>query len=891
MYDNVNKYGETFVHEVCHSLGLNHTMGVATTYSDCCDVEESSFIAPLFGCTNYVAANDYFSERYPCSGPVSPIAPTHSCYIIYGSGGCDVAGTSDNVMSRNGSCNRYLSPQQAAVLHFNLTTILKSFLTPNSFSTVKEVNTAFDYNVTSDEIWQNGDRYIKGNITVKAGKTLTIKCGVAMTNGAKIIVEKTALLVVDGGTITNISGRTWDGIYVWGDPLQSQAVSSGMPVYQGMAKFINGAVISHAKVGVRNYRDPFWEYGGIILGGNSSFLNNYIDAEFKGSNSSAPTAVSASKFSSCHFKTTEDIGDNLEPFAHVNLYKSVGVCFYGCDFEYTAGTGTSYWPNTGYGINAENSKFYVDKNGGTAGKFKNLGYGIWVNNYNPIRIPTISNCQFIDNLGYGAYFMNVNYLIFQNNFIQNPGSISAYCGVYLNNCKYYTIKNNTFVEDLNYSYKTSPGLEIFNSGNGTHQVYKNSFSNLSIGINAMGNNSGLSNNSDGLKMNCNDFTRTSNVYDIALDLGVASSTPSVMRDQGAISNVNSSNTVRNMYAATCNNTNQNKWYIHSSSNKIVNHGCNATSVNGESTRPSPQPACSRSIVNTVTISAQLDYTLHCGVGQTSSGGTSTISSHRLESMNSYFSELREDPVLIPANHFEIQATIASKLNLFLTDTVLNNLDSVITILENDYGSMDDVGIQIVFAYMEKGNYEEALARVRSLADAMPDSDWPPFLTKLIELEQDTLGLIHKEDSDLADFFRGHAASDNKAAQSFAQAILKSACDSNYTEPHNYPEGEGERRLYPDTRDSEKTQKEEEFLIQVYPNPAQTGVTVYYSAQAEGSVKIELKDLVGRVIYTNFINGTLITQYIPMHDLSSGIYLVTLTRNKELIFKTKIIKEK
>jgi len=327
LYDNVNKYGETFVHEVCHSLGLNHTMGVATTYSDCCDVEESSFIAPLFGCTNYVAANDYFSERYPCSGPVSPIAPTHSCYIIYGSGGCDVAGTSDNVMSRNGSCNRYLSPQQAAVLHFNLTTILKSFLTPNSFSTVTEVNTAFDYNVTSDEIWQNGDRYIKGNITVKAGKTLTIKCGVAMTNGAKIIVEKTALLVVDGGTITNISGRTWDGIYVWGDPLQSQAVSSGMPVYQGMAKFINGAVISHAKVGVRNYRDPFWEYGGIILGGNSSFLNNYIDAEFKGSNSSAPTAVSASKFSSCHFKTTEDIGDNLEPFAHVNLYKSVGVCF------------------------------------------------------------------------------------------------------------------------------------------------------------------------------------------------------------------------------------------------------------------------------------------------------------------------------------------------------------------------------------------------------------------------------------------------------------------------------------------------------------------------------------------------------------------------------------
>jgi len=61
-YDNIRSYGSTFAHEACHALGLDHSMGVATTYSDCCDVEEQAYITPTFGCTNFVAANDYFSE-------------------------------------------------------------------------------------------------------------------------------------------------------------------------------------------------------------------------------------------------------------------------------------------------------------------------------------------------------------------------------------------------------------------------------------------------------------------------------------------------------------------------------------------------------------------------------------------------------------------------------------------------------------------------------------------------------------------------------------------------------------------------------------------------------------------------------------------------------------
>jgi len=49
-------------------------------------------------------------------------------------------------------------------------------------------------------------------------------------------------------------------------------------------------------------------------------------------------------------------------------------------------------------------------------------------------------------------------------------------------------------------------------------------------------------------------------------------------------------------------------------------------------------------------------------------------------------------------------------------------------------------------------------------------------------------------------------------------------------------------------------------------------------------------LLGKLIYTNFITGGISNHYIAMNELSSGMYLITISRNKEVIFKTKIIKE-
>jgi hypothetical protein len=851
----------TLVHEVGHVLGLNHSTGqLSSTYYGA----PYSSIQPTFGCCNNILSYDYVRETHVSAE------------------GCGTPGGSNNLMSQNAQCNKYLSPQQVAVMHYNLRTLMIKVLSPNGYTAATNVNHAFDYSVTSNETWTS-DRYFKGDITVKSGKILTINCGLAMTSGAKIIVEKGAVLAVNGGTITNISGRSWEGIYVWGDPVLAQTLNPSnlnFAQYQGWAKFTN-ATISHANIGVRNHKDPWGQHGGIITAHNTNFIDNYIDIQQIGPSSNPSGFASASRFYNCNFKTISEIGNNLSPYAHINLYRSVGAGFYACNFEYAAG---NTYGNPGYGIYSVNSKFIVDKSGATPTVFKDLDRGVYVNNYNPLNVPSIKNSQFINNTGYGAYFMNTTSLVFEKNIVQNPGVYGAWSGVYLNNCKNFTIKNNTFTEDLNNS--ASVALSVFNSTSGSHQIFRNSFSKSFIAINAMGNNSGLNNTIDGLKMNCNDFTTSPNLYDIALDIGNNNTPPSVMRDQGAISSQNINNLVRNIYAAACVGNNQNKWYVHSSSSKIVNHGSNSQS----NTKPLPQPACSRTIVNVVTSSYPLTYSIDCPGNTTSSGGGGTNQAQRLAIMNDYLSDLKiTNPKNV--NHFEIQATVASKLNLFLTDSLNEGLDSVINILENNVGNMDDADIQTVFAYINKGDFGTAQEKVNQLNENR--ADWASLLTKLIAMEQNEANGIYSLNTNANNksFFENYANTEGKDGQSIAKALLLAACSSTYTEPHNYPETEGVGRIKSSASSNNEILLNETIKdkIEVYPNPTSTGVNILYGFEYEELASVEIKDLLGKVIYTNFINNQS-SQFIPMNDLKNGMYLLTVKRNREVMYKIKVIKQ-
>ena len=82
-------------------------------------------------------------------------------------------------------------------------------------------------------------------------------------------------------------------------------------------------------------------------------------------------------------------------------------------------------------------------------------------------------------------------------------------------------------------------------------------------------------------------------------------------------------------------------------------------------------------------------------------------------------------------------------------------------------------------------------------------------------------------------------------------------------------------------------KNNEELFKIFPNPAQNAVTVSYNSKEGIPVQVDFKDLLGKVIYTNFINSG--TEYtIPLKDNGNGIYKLCITKDKELLFKTKLV---
>ncbi len=444
------------------------------------------------------------------------------------------------------------------------------------------------WNITANETW-DFDIQMYEDIIVKTGNTLNITCKIRMLKQGRIIVEKGAKLIVDAGEITTWSkSGLWDGIYIEGS-------GYGTPqnlLYQGQVEVKNGGTLTNAKSAINAYLlNSNGGYnlnttGGIIMCDNANFINNIRDVEYIYYQSQFNQA-NGGFFKNCNFKITGNLNGNAQPLSRVLLFDIHGVQFLGCKFE----NSTPANPNPhNIGILSFDSKFTLDKLGSVNSEIKGFKEGIRIDNTNPLNLATLKNTNYINNYNNSIYINNTNNLIIEDNYFTLPSQVVTPSllysnGLYLNNCKFYNVRNNSFNKTLPpFSWNPCSGITVNNSQNGAHNIYRNNFSDLTVGIIATDNNSGITNISDGLRMNCNNFTTIPNLYDIALTS--SSQPPTVDRNQGTSAGSSPSFLVRNRYAAPVfNSGGEYQFFIELTSAKNYLHVTNSNA----NAKPIPQP--------------------------------------------------------------------------------------------------------------------------------------------------------------------------------------------------------------------------------------------------------------------------------------------------------------
>ncbi len=602
-YMNHPDYIGHICHEYGHALGLHHTYDGERT-----QISNFDFLDDVFGTCPEPSMSDPGHPCFADCGPpnyglcASTPAPGNITYLPK----CFFSGISGAPLMCGGGQGdnttiTYISPKSAGRMHRALSLIGNSFVISNQpmHQYVKEkYSYPVPLEITTNEIWDFKIQLYQ-DIIVKNGAKLTINCEVRMPINGKIIVERGAQLIIDGGVITTAwDNSLWKGIQVHGYYFASQQI----PGDQGKVILKNGALIENAYEGIitikkDNNGNVDWNYtGGIIQAQNTTFRNCRKAVAFLSYRNFHPitgaTLNNLSYFRNCVFETTQQLNDpNANIDDHVSLYDVQGIRFLGCDFSNTAPAGANHGIIQN-GIKSIDASYIVSSlclsttlpcSSSKSSTFSNLNYGIYATNSNPLLKVTVSNSKFTGNRYDGIHLKGMNYPTVYNCEFNVDDYSQLSSGLYLDNCKYYSIQKNEFYTTT--AGGGSVGIWVNDSKNGAHEIYNNTFTGLAAGIVPLNNNSGMFNYTDGLRMNCNTFI--GNTYDIGITGSIANNN-SVALVQGYTPGT-ARDLVRNQYSAVCGSENQ--FFITGSTKQVIH----ATNSNA-STQPLP-PLCSDVLVD------------------------------------------------------------------------------------------------------------------------------------------------------------------------------------------------------------------------------------------------------------------------------------------------------
>jgi hypothetical protein len=380
--------------------------------------------------------------------------------------------------------------------------------------------------IDSGEIYTwKGEKWLKGDLVIKKGGSLTIQCKVSLPKDARVTVEGGGKFTLDGGTLTNVCNDLWKGVYVLGDNTKPQSDT----LAQGRIIMKNGAVIEQANNAVTlvdwDANGPIWTTtGGIIQADSSYFLNNVRAIAFMSYQNKVGNLElnNASSITHCRFEINQALKNGRLPYAFITMFDVKNVKLWGNHF-----INTHYdYAQAGMGIYTEFTTLRVNSPDTLPNIFENLECGIRVNEFNSMHQTVIKKAEFINNYG-GVHLMNTAYAVVTENKFEIKGydsTMTAPCGtpdgyhnsygIHLAHSDRYKVEANGFTtyDSLITSgypdaFDNQTGIIVSNSGTGGNQIYRNTFHDLIVGNKAQGvNGLPLSQVGVGLEYKCNNFS-------------------------------------------------------------------------------------------------------------------------------------------------------------------------------------------------------------------------------------------------------------------------------------------------------------------------------------------------------------------------------------------------
>lgn len=770
--------------------------------------------------------------------------------------------------------------------------------------------------ISSNTTWSTNKDLVV-DVVIKSGSTLTINNGAIINMAAKsrIIVERSAKLIVEDATITNLCGVMWQGIEVWGQgnaiphPTIGSILGGSYPsgsADHGVVLLNENATIENARNGITTSKYDEVEHpelfrGGIIVAHGANFINCRRAVEFMQFDY-APNQIdddNISEFYRCNFEVNENYPCEEELFAHVSMWDVDGVIFIANTFSDLRDDDCKNEARGIYSIDATYTVASVVCGGATPcdeeyGHFTGLYRGIQAENanYRPRDI-VVSDIIFTNNYR-GILLSNVdNSLVISNSFsvpdISEPSN-NAY-GIYFEDCSGYHVENNSFTTYGSYD-DASPynaGMYVVNNSNAQTEVYRNTFSDLEAGIRVQTNNSKL-------QIKCNTFSDVIAKHDIYV------TNTGELGDQGKCLNSGFSNCER--VASPAGNKFLNSWTNNTSDIKLFDGHPELKYKHhtGADYAPTWYTTGATTFVNPIPCSYP-DNLGSCYACQSTlpEGGSGYRVSGEAEDQTAY--ALYQDLLAVKAQIQALEEELLTETEYVLEydlemlaesdeldylsakiETLLekvanryvleNKADSAISILEQE--DLEWTSRRIVDIYLMIGDYTSASTALDLLpADGAENAEYKKLTQIQLTLFSDSLGW-EDIDEDQKTVLLELAGKQTKSGVA-AENIL------HFTEGTDFEEVFDPEELTPRMIDTELSE-----TIQVYPNPATDELFINLQSSNEtDAYTIRIFNVTGTKLYfAPLASNSLHTMDIA--NLPNGLLYIQILKNNAPAYIVKIV---